>query len=213
MPKRQSPVLDMTPMVDLAFLLVTFFMLTTKFSATEPVTVTEPRSHSDKLLPTNVMMVTVDSAGRVFYNIEGQEVRKNVLARMGEKYEIQFTEEEAKRFAVMLSYGAPVQDLKKYISYGETERAVFDKQTKGIPVDSLNNQLSDWINFGRHEAARDYQAKIDEGKNPNKLRVAIKGDGNAEYADVKHVMDIFQDMKVNQFNLITNQEQEAVALE
>ena len=63
---RSNPSLDMTPMVDLAFLLVTFFMLTATFRTEQAVVVDTPSSISEKLLTDNVLMVTVDTAGRVF---------------------------------------------------------------------------------------------------------------------------------------------------
>lgn len=33
-------------------------------------------------------MITVDSAGRVFYNIEGQFTRRELLSELGSKYKI-----------------------------------------------------------------------------------------------------------------------------
>src|ERR1051326_6683155 len=143
---KSAPSLDMTPMVDLAFLLVTFFMLTAKFRQNEAVPINPPSSHSEKILPENVLQVTVDTAGRVFFNIDGQAERKNTLMKMASKYKITgFTESDIKRFSVMSEFGVPLNQLLPYIRGGENERAKMDKTTPGIPVDSLNNQLADWI--------------------------------------------------------------------
>jgi biopolymer transport protein ExbD len=194
----------MTPMVDLAFLLVTFFMLTTKFRPDEPVIVDMPSSISEKILPENVMMITVDSIGRVFYNIEGQETRKGLLTALGKKYNVPFTEEEAHRFALLSTIGLPVQNLKNYLDADEHGRKEMNKLTKGIPIDSLNNQLADWIAFGRLAAA---ETAAKKGKDKEQqLRFAIRGDGSATYTTIKRVVEIFQERKINRFNLITNLE-------
>jgi biopolymer transport protein ExbD len=207
---RSSPALDMTPMVDLAFLLVTFFMLTTQFRATEPVVVDQPASTSDKILPDNTMLITIDTAGKVFYNIAGREVRTAQLQDMATRYKIQFTDEEINRFAIMTSFGVPIDQLKGYIKLSEGEKAKF--QSPGIPMDSLNNQLKDWILTGRIAAAR--HAQMLRSENPDDpafrdykdLRIAIKADGKADYQKVRKVMQVFEDQDVYRFNLITNLE-------
>lgn len=192
-------------MVDLAFLLVTFFMLTTKFRPEEAVMVDMPHSISEKILPENVMLITIDSAGRVFYNMEGQNVRKTLLTNLGKKYNVTFTESELKRFTLLSTVGMPMQKIKEYLNADEAGRKKLNKATGGIPIDSLNNQLADWIVYGWRAAVEDpdYAKKKQAGK---EIRFAIKGDGNADYTYIKRIIEIFQENKINRFNMITNLE-------
>jgi biopolymer transport protein ExbD len=208
---KSSPSLDMTPMVDLAFLLVTFFILTASFRNSEPVVVDMPSSISEKLLPENYMMLSVDKDGRVFYNITGREVRRALLEKMAGKYQVGFTEDQKKRFSVMATFGVPIKDLPKYIDMTESQRAAF--KSSGIPTDSLKGELRGWIEYGRIEEAknavilRDEAAKAQRDFKREPLRFAIKADMKTPYIVIKDVIKTFTDLKIYRFNLITNMEE------
>ena len=188
---RSSTSIDMTPMVDLAFLLVTFFMLTTKFAPEEPLAVDMPTSVSEIKLPeTDILTISISKDGVVFFNMDGKYNRESLIVKMGEKYGIQFTEDEKHSFSVLSSLGIPVGNLKQFLNMdAEARKSV---KQPGIPCDSLNNELADWVLFSRIT-------------NP-KLRIAIKGDRDAYYPAVKNVLTTLIDKKVNRFNLITNME-------
>jgi biopolymer transport protein ExbD len=190
-PHRAKPSLDMTPMVDLAFLLVTFFMLISKFAPEEVVVVDTPSSTSDIKLPeSDILTITVDKDGRVFYGVEGQHTKRELIDKMAAKYNITFTEAEKAKFANTASFGVPIANLKQVLNASESQIKKINQP--GVPADSLNNELGDWI----------YQTRL---SNP-KVRIAIKGDHDADVPTIKKVIKTLQDKKVNRFNLITDME-------
>jgi biopolymer transport protein ExbD len=209
MPKS-NPSLDMTPMVDLAFLLVTFFMLTASSKVSEPVVIDSPSSTSDKLLPQNVIMVTVDDKGKAYYNINNYDVRIKTLEKMGAQYKVDFTKKEKEEFAKMTSFGVPIETLKQYLNMEESERSKV--KSPGIPLDSLHNQLGDWIQFGRIEAAKQARTQKEKAESLGRefkyepIRFAIRADGQANYINVKDVIKVFTDKDIYRFNLITDLE-------
>lgn len=190
---RKSTLIDMTAMCDVAFLLLTFFMLTTKFKSDESVIVDTPSSISEIKLPeTDILNITITSAGKVFFNIDNKNfARERLLEKITEKHpELQFTDQEKDAFRLTGSIGVPLSQLKGYLALDEYDRKTYDQP--GIPVDSTNNELSTWIMQGRLS-------------NPN-VRITIKGDQGCPWPVVKKVINTLQDRNVNKFNLITDLE-------
>lgn len=208
---KSAPSIDMTPMVDLAFLLVTFFMLTASFRMAEPVIVDPPSSVSDKTLPENTVLITVDNNGRAFFGVGNAEARANTLNQMSEKYGVKFNADQAKKFGGLSSFGVEIKDLPRYLDASEPERLKFQPQ-KGIPLDSMNNQLRDWIQISATELNAIYMRNKEKAETANqefkgeKPRYAIKADSKAKYIYVKDVFKVFTDMKIYTFNLITSME-------
>jgi len=190
-----SPRIDMTPMVDLFTLLLTFFILTATFRPQESAQVDTPFSVSEKpMMDANVMTVLISKDNKIYFNVDNGpdtilKFRPKVLAEMGKRYNIEFTEDELRLFErTGTSVGVPIQDMKQYLATKDSdEKAALER---GIPIDSADNQLALWILFARQV-------------NPAVLTM-IKGDGDVTFPLVREVLDILQDKNVNRFSLITS---------
>jgi biopolymer transport protein ExbD len=186
---RKSTWQDMTAMCDVAFLLLTFFMLTSNFTAQEPVLVATPSSISEIKIPeTDIAKILVAPDGKVFFSLDGQYNRIQLLKKMGEKFNISFTEQECKEFSTVTSFGVPIALMKNFLAMKPDQRELKDNLL-GIPSDSTDNQLRFWIGYSRQV-------------NP-KIVIAIKADQTTAYPVVKKVFGTLQDLKENRFNLIT----------
>jgi biopolymer transport protein ExbD len=190
---RKSTLIDMTAMCDVAFLLLTFFMLTTQFKSDESIIVDTPSSISEIKLPdTDILNITIDKEGRVFFSIDNKNfTREKLLTKISERHpELKFTAEDEKAFVLTGSIGVPLNQLPGYLALEENDRKMY--RQPGIPIDSANNELGDWIMQGRLS-------------NPG-VRITIQGDQGCPWPVVKKVMNTLQDKNVNKFNLITDLE-------
>jgi len=196
---RKSTVIDMTAMCDVASLLLTFFILTATARQPEPLPVDTPSSTVKVKLPATEIATLTIGQGKVFFGVAGQPIRIRMLERMGERYNIQFTDQEKKRFSLMDNFGVPIAQLKQLIALPGDKRNKEGVQ-QGIPTDSVGrnpSELREWIYNARYATKE---------LNDKELRISIKGDSKENYKVVKKIIDILQSQEVNKFSLITSLE-------
>jgi len=101
-----------------------------------------------------------------------------------------FSPAQVQTFGLINSIGIPISSLPELLDLPIAERREIEQP--GIPMDSLNNELNDWIVFARIA-------------NP-KVRVVLNGDQQTTYPLVKRVMDLLVENNITRFNLITELE-------
>ena len=122
--------------------------------------------------------------------MDGKFTRQKVLGRIGERYGLEFTSQQKEAFGLMTGFGMPVGELADWLNRDVNSRQqVFQP---GIPVDSAQNQLADWL----------IQAR---SVNPQ-YRVAIRADRDVPYVLISEVINTLLDQNITRFNLITDLE-------
>ncbi|PSL44344.1 biopolymer transport protein ExbD/TolR [Chitinophaga niastensis] len=195
---RKSTLVDMTAMTDVAFLLLTFFMLATKFKPSEPVAVVTPSSINTTTLPdANVILLTIDKKGRVFFDMPGQSYRQELIQDVNKNFKLKLSGTEMKSFALGASVGTDMKNLKSYLAMKPDARKDASIET-GIPTDSASNELGIWLKYA--------YAVVDQHKSTKKLKFCIKADNATPYPKIKAVLEIFKKENIFHLNLVTNLE-------
>ncbi|HYC39508.1 MAG TPA: biopolymer transporter ExbD [Chitinophagaceae bacterium] len=191
---RKSTDTDMTPFVDVAFLILSFFIMATKFKPQEPVPITTPGSVLTQTLPeSNAVMISFDSANRVFFTVLSEKepaIIDAVIQNLNSSRSLNLTPQEMSNFRNIYGIGVPFSGLKSIL--GMPAEQAKKVHQPGIPVaDSANNELVWWIS-----AAKDAFA----GK---PLKFLIKGDAQSLYPTFGAVIDALKRNEEFKYNLVT----------
>ena len=188
--KKHDTFIDMTAMSDMTVLLLTFFMLTATFLPKEPIQVISPSSVVEIKIPEyNLMTILVKPDGLVYLNLDRPNDKLGVLNAVAQEYDLTFSDKQRLSFVNQPIIGVPVSQLPAFLDMGMLDQDDYLKGS-GIPTDSINNQLKDWI-------LRAVAVNSD-------LNIAIKADRSTPYPLVSNVISTLQEVRQNRFNLLTN---------
>ncbi len=196
---RKSTATDMTPFVDVAFLILSFFMLATKFKPPAPLQITTPHSvSSDQLKEQDAVLVEFDSSGRVFFTLQVKNPAQDdgkkleLIRKVNEARSLGLSEGEMQNFMRQATVGSPFKNLKALLATSPDKRS--SVKQPGIPVDSTNNELVDWIG---------HAVNVFQGR---RLNIMVKGDNSAKYPAFKGVVEAFRKNEQFKYQLITEPE-------
>ncbi|HMV14127.1 MAG TPA: biopolymer transporter ExbD [Chitinophagales bacterium] len=201
--KRGSTWVDMTAMCDVSFLLLTFFILTAKFRPAEIVPITTPTSRAENAVAEDMVTFSIDKDGKAYMSIGKPERKTQIIEKLVSLSQNKYgniDENTQKLFTRLELVGVPIQQLPQAVkrSTAELTEMRVAGQLSGIPMDSTNNQLGDWV-----QAVRYVYAETDKLSNPP---VAIKGDRASNIKGIKRLIEIFKEKDVYKYKLVTSLE-------
>jgi biopolymer transport protein ExbD len=188
----------MTPFVDIAFLILSFFIMATKFKPPEPVEIKTPGSVlSQKLPENNAVMISIDSANRVYFTVLSDKDPSKydaIIRGINTSQNLGLTEAQMANFRKTYLVGVPFNGLKQLLDTDFKDQPKLNQP--GIPViDTLNNQLVWWIKEAKAAFAGE------------KLNYLIKGDGLSKYPTFNAVVQALKKNEEFKYNLVTQLDQ------
>jgi biopolymer transport protein ExbD len=191
---RKSTNIDMTAMCDVAFLLLSFFILATKQKPPEAVAVVTPTSVSTKVVKDEAIVVTLAKDGKVFLMLNDKKHKDAIIEDINTSKSLGLSAAEISKLKKLEFIGMPFSKLKSFL---QLQDGIPADKMDGIPSDSTNNELADWI----HSVSNAFK-----GESIDNLNLLVKGDNNAKYPAFKNVKTAFKKNDIFKFKIVTNPE-------
>jgi len=191
---RKSTNVDMTAMCDVAFLLLSFFILATKQKPPEVLAVQIPNSVSSKVAPDKAILITLIKDGRTFLMLGDDTKKDEILANVNLTKGLGLSPAELQKWGKQQFIGQPLGQIKN--SLAQKVEISADK-LPGIPTDSTNNEMVDWIRSVTNVYAGGDQKDLQE-------MLLVKGDNDALYPAFKSIKDAFKKNEIYKFRIVTN---------
>ena len=193
---RKSTAVDMTAMCDVAFLLLSFFILATKQKPPEVLSVQVPGSVSSKVAPDKAILVTLTKDGRTFLMLGDDTKKADILANVNLTKGMGLSPAELQKWGKQTFIGQPLAQVKN----GLAQNSELDPaKLPGIPTDSTNNEMVDWIRSVSNVYAGGDMKALQE-------MLLVKGDNDALYPRFKNIKEAFKKNEIFKFRIVTNGE-------
>ena len=193
---RKSTTIDMTAMCDVAFLLLSFFILATKQKPPEVLTVQTPSSVSSKAVPDKSIIITLTKEGRAFLMLGDETKKAEILSNINSTRGLNLSPAELAKLGRTDFIGLPLNQIKSSLSLSTPIPA--DK-LPGIPIDTANNEMVDWMRSVSNVYAGGDQSKLEQ-------MILVKGDNDALYPYFKNIKAAFKKADMYKFRIVTNGE-------
>ena len=191
---RKSTIVDMTAMCDVAFLLLSFFILATKQKPPEALTVTPPNSVSSTVAPQDAILITLTKDGRTFLML-GDETKKGaILADINKTKGLGLSAGELAHWGKEQFIGLPLNKIKSELALAAPMQP---SQMQGIPTDSTNNEMVDWLRSVTNVYRGGKQSDLEK-------MLLVKGDNDALYPNFKNIKEAFKKNELFKFRIVTN---------
>ncbi|CAN5815561.1 biopolymer transporter ExbD [soil metagenome] len=200
---RKSTSIDMTAMCDVAFLLLSFFILATKQKPPEVLTVQTPSSVSAKAVPDKSIIITLTKDGRAFLMLGDETKKREILENINTLRNLGLTPAELAKLERADFIGFPLNQLKGSLAL---TTAIPAEKLPGIPIDTANNEMIDWMRSVTNTYKGGDQSKLEQ-------MILVKGDNEALYPYFKNIKSAFKKADIYKFRIVTNGETAPVGSE